>query len=109
VTTWIFQENPDRFDIDGYLTFAPRRIAWLVNQYRKGVLPGDQVFLWRARGSGSSGPSGVIAECLVDSPVLEMEDDPSSVRFKREANLLSLNIRFAVWFAEKAPWINGLV
>jgi hypothetical protein len=32
MTSWIFQGNPNRFDIDGYLAFAPDRITWLVNQ-----------------------------------------------------------------------------
>lgn len=85
MTTWIFQGNPNRFDIDGYLAFAPDRITWLVNQYRKAIQPGDQVFLWRARGSGAAGPAGVVAECLVNSPVIEMEDDPSSIPFWRES------------------------
>jgi plasmid stabilization system protein ParE len=81
MTAWIFQGNPDRFDIDGYLAFAPDRITWLVNQYRKDVRLGDQVFLWRARGSGAAGPAGIVAECLVVSPVMEMEDEPSSIQF----------------------------
>jgi HNH endonuclease/EVE domain len=83
MTAWIFQGNPDRFDIDGYLAFAPDRITWLVNQYRKAIHPGDQVFLWRARGRGTAGPAGVVAECLVVSRVMEMEDEPSSIQFWR--------------------------
>lgn len=81
MTTWIC--NPDRFDIDGYLACASDRIAWMVNQYRTKIRPGDQVFLWRARGSGAYGPAGIVAECVVDSPVMEMPDDPSSVPFWR--------------------------
>jgi len=81
MTAWIFQGNPNRFDIDGYLAFAPDRITWLVNQYQKDVQPGDQVFLWRARGSGAAGPAGIVAECLIVSPVMEMGDEPSSIQF----------------------------
>jgi hypothetical protein len=84
MTTWIFQDNPDRFDISGYLASAGERIAWLVNQSRNQIKPGDQVFLWRALGSGKHGLAGIVAECLVDSPVMQMTDDPASVRLWRE-------------------------
>jgi hypothetical protein len=83
MTTWIFQGNPDRFDIEGYLACGSDRIVWMVNQYQTKIKPGDQVFLWRARGSGVYGPAGIIAECLVESPVAEMPDDPASVPFWR--------------------------
>jgi len=83
MTTWIFQGNPDRFDMDGYLACGSGRIVWMVNQYRRKIRPGDQVFLWRARGSGAYGPAGILAECIVESPVTEIPDDPSSVRFWR--------------------------
>jgi hypothetical protein len=95
MTSWIFQGNPDRFDIDAYLAFAPDRITWLVNQYRNAVQPGDQVFLWRARGNGSAGPAGIVAEFLVDSPVVEMEDDPSAIPFWRESG--ETGLRHRVW------------
>jgi hypothetical protein len=72
-----FSGKPGRFDIDGYLAFAPERITWLVNQYRKDVQPGDQVSLWRARGSGASGPAGIVAECLVDKEGGCTDGDPS--------------------------------
>jgi hypothetical protein len=83
MTTWIFQGNPNRFDMEGYLAFAPERITWLVNQSRKKIQLGDQVFLWRARGNGAYGPAGILAECLTDSPVLEIPEEPSGIRFWR--------------------------
>ena len=97
MTTWIFQGNPDRFDIDGYLAFAPERITWLVNQYKKQIRQGDQVFLWRAHGSGKHGPAGIVAECIVDSEVTEMREDPSAIRFWRKDQPNNLVQRPRVW------------
>ena len=31
--TWIFQGNPDRYDIDGYLAARPAELLWLVTRY----------------------------------------------------------------------------
>jgi HNH endonuclease len=85
MTAWIFQGNPDRFDIDGYLAFAPNRITWLVNQSRKEIKPGDQVFIWKARGSGRYGSAGILAEGLVDSDLLEIPEEPNAFRFWRDS------------------------
>jgi hypothetical protein len=51
VNTWIFQGNPDQFDIDTHLRRA-RRITWTVGQVHlaASMKPGDRVFLWRAGG-----------------------------------------------------------
>lgn len=84
MATWIFQANPDKFDIDGYLSQGSERITWLVNQYPDQILEGDQVFLWRAKGSGRYGPPGIIAECRVDSPVQSIPDEPEALPFWRD-------------------------
>ena len=82
VTTFIFQGNPDRFDIDGYLARRSERINWLMTSSYKEIRPGDQVFIWRARGSkGVYKSAGIVAECFVLSPAIEMPDDPSAARF----------------------------
>lgn len=67
--TWIFQGNPNRFDIDEYLSQYPVLIYWRTNRYKKLIEIGDQVFIWRA---GSN--AGVIAEGeVVEIPILENE------------------------------------
>ena len=57
---WIFQGNPDKFDIDEYLA-RTAEIQWSVGQ--KHLAPdmrvGDERFLWRAAGT-QRGPSGII-------------------------------------------------
>ena len=96
MATWIFQCNPDGFDVDRYLAFAAERIAWQVNQSWNQISQGDQVFLWRAMGRGQHGPAGIVAECRVDSPVLRMADDPASRRFWRDQSGVD-EIRRRVW------------
>jgi hypothetical protein len=58
---WIFQGNPDKFDIDDYLSRYPLRTYWL-NQgyYNDRISIGVRVFLWRAGGKGKA-ESGIIA------------------------------------------------
>lgn len=82
-STWVFQANPDLFDINGYLAFAPKRMTWLVKQSPKRIKLGDQVFIWRALGKRKSGPAGIIAECRVDSAVLKIEEEPEAIPFWR--------------------------
>ena len=59
--TWIFQGNPDRFDLDKYLEMT-RHIYWSVTRksYQNRVKVGDCVFLWRAAGKANAIP-GVVA------------------------------------------------
>ena len=59
---WIFQANPDQFDVDRYIQ-ARREIVWTVRQHKDHILSGDRVFIWR---SGTK--AGVVAECIVVAP-----------------------------------------
>ena len=59
---WIFQGNPDQFDVDGYIR-GRQEILWSVRQHKDRILAGDRVLMWR---SGASG--GVIADCSVIAP-----------------------------------------
>lgn len=56
---WLFQANPEVFDIDRAISEEPE-MTWVVRQYRKDVRAGDRVYIWR------SGPeAGVIATATV--------------------------------------------
>lgn len=79
MTTFIFQGNPDSFDIEGYLALGRQKINWAVNRSSRDIGIGDQVLIWKARGSGRYGPAGILAECLVDSEVLEMPEDEFAI------------------------------
>ena len=44
VQTWIFQGNPDQFDLDAYLGTSPTQLPWLVTRYAQQIEVGDWVF-----------------------------------------------------------------
>jgi hypothetical protein len=78
MTEWIFQANPDSFDLDGYLATSPATMLYLANQHRASMNVGDTVFLWRAIGSGAATLSGVVAEAtIIEAPTLQPEDAPA--------------------------------
>ena len=62
---WLFQGNPDQFDIDTYLQKS-ERIYWSVSvkKYQNDISLGDTVYLWRAQGKQKA-VSGVIARAKV--------------------------------------------
>lgn len=53
--SWIFQGNPDRYDVMGAVTNL-KECTWTVHQYANKVRPGDKVYIWE---SGRN--AGVIA------------------------------------------------
>src|SRR5262249_21254342 len=82
--TWIFQGNPERFDLEGYLQVTKRPL-WTVRQkhFAARMEPGDRVFLWRATGK-TKAVSGIIASgWLLDTPAIRPED-PVALPFWRE-------------------------
>jgi hypothetical protein len=83
--TWIFQGNPDDYDIDGYLASRPSQVVWLVTRYASEIAPGDRVYLWRNRGQAKA-VAGFIAETIVsEAPTLRGEDS-EGVAFWRESS-----------------------
>jgi len=82
--TWLFQAQPRSFDIDGFLATQPTEFAWLARQHAADILPGDQVFIWRAIGGGERAKSGVIAEARVVAGAAQRPEDPASVPFWRD-------------------------
>jgi predicted HNH restriction endonuclease len=61
--SWIFQGNPKRFDVLGYLEDAGvgGRITWTVSRYRDEYAVGDTVYVWLA-----GEKSGVVARAIVE-------------------------------------------
>jgi hypothetical protein len=55
VETWIFQGNPDEFDLDG-------QVPWLVTRYAAEIAVGDPVYLWRNQKTqrAIAGGSGIV-------------------------------------------------
>lgn len=73
---FIFQGNPDQFDVDTYIT-TREEINWLVRQRAKEVNVGDKVFIWRASGKKKL-ISGVVAVAEVTADPQPMPDDISA-------------------------------
>jgi MrcB-like, N-terminal domain/EVE domain len=77
--TWIFQANPEFFDIDGALSELDE-LSWLVNQHAEEIHEGDRVFSWR---SGSQG--GIVATGTILTEPHEFESLPEEKEFNRDA------------------------
>jgi len=60
--TWIFQGNPDQFDLDAYLATSPTQLPWLVTRYAERIAVDDRVFIWRTQGSAKKHDAGIVAE-----------------------------------------------
>jgi hypothetical protein len=80
--TWIFQGNPDDFDIDGYLATRPVEFPWLATCYADDIAVGDRVYIWRTQGKRKA-DAGVIAEGVVIAPAALRPESPDAVPFWR--------------------------
>ncbi|SHI12036.1 HNH endonuclease [Bradyrhizobium erythrophlei] len=80
--TWIFQGNPDEYDIDAYLASRPAQVVWLVSRYAKEIDVGDRVYFWRNQGSRKAVP-GIIAEGIVTAAPELRGEDPQGIQFWR--------------------------
>lgn len=74
--TWLFQCNPERFDIDGYLKQSSGQLSWLVARYKNEMEQGDTVYLWR-----SGEEAGIVGEAEIAGPVQNRPDDPEALPF----------------------------
>lgn len=84
---WIFQGNPDVFDVDGYLRDL-KKVTWTIRQtnYADQIKVGDCVFFWRAKGSSKMAPGIIAIGTIVSKPIL-MPDNPESLPYwKRTQN-----------------------
>ena len=80
--TWIFQGNPDEYDIDAYLASRPAQLVWLVTRYASEVAVGDRVYIWRNQGKQKAVP-GIIAEGIITAAPELRGEAPDAVRFWR--------------------------
>jgi hypothetical protein len=79
--TWIFQGNPDKFDIDGYLAVGTNEITWLVRQYGSEIKPGDVVYIWRSSGGSKGKAAGIVAQGTILTEPDNIADDPVAAAF----------------------------
>lgn len=59
---WVFQGNPNRFDVDDYLSRYTQLIYWRTNRYVKDIAVGDPVFIWRAGTESGAVAAGRVVE-----------------------------------------------
>lgn len=72
MSTWIFQDNPNFFDIDNYLK-GNQIITWSIRQkqYIDVIKEKDRVFIWRSDGKIKNS-GGVVALCeVVKTPYID--------------------------------------
>lgn len=80
--TWIFQGNPDDFDLDAYLATAPIRFPWLVTRDGNEISAGDRVYIWRTQGKQKT-IADIIAEAEVIAPVALPPESADAIPFWR--------------------------
>lgn len=85
--SWIFQANPDYYDIVEALKHL-QKFCWTVNQHKTKVHAGDRVFLWV-----SGKQAGVIAMGTILSDPTEMEDMPEEVQFNKTEQKVTSELR----------------
>jgi hypothetical protein len=76
-SSWIFQANPDIFDIDGAIR-GLEEITWKVNRYKDRVHAGDTAYFWR---SGEN--AGIVALGKILSEPALVEDLETEKRYIR--------------------------
>ena len=77
MNTWLFQGNPQTYQIDAYLrSRVGKQVIWEVSQqqYRHEIGIGDDVFIWRADG-GRPRSGGVVGKGRIATLPAMIEDD----------------------------------
>jgi hypothetical protein len=82
-SAWIFQGNPDQFDIEGFLSEG-EEVEWAVRQkhYASMMKVGQIVFLWKAAGKRKE-QSGIVAVSEIVIEPREVDEDSSAKKFWR--------------------------
>ena len=75
---WIFQGNPDKFDIETYVGERDK-ILWSVRQTHLAneINVGDEVFIWKAGGKNKTIAGVVALGVITDSPSIQPDDAAS--------------------------------
>jgi hypothetical protein len=98
---WILQGNPNRFDIDGYLS-RYSYIYWSIPTNQKDFVVGDKVFIWRAGEQSGAIAIGSVKElpvprskvkkpdALGDDLWISQQDEPSEIKLGIEIEEVKL-------------------
>jgi len=78
--SWIFQANPEWFDIDGFFATRPSVVTWPVIDQADQMRIGDRVYIWRAS-AGEKDRAGAVAEAVISSAVTSVASDTIGSEF----------------------------
>jgi hypothetical protein len=106
---WVFQGNPDVFDITEYLANNDD-IVWSVRQgyLAEYMKPGDEVFLWRAAGRKKT-IAGVVAVARLTSEPRMMPDDLASHPLWHEGDQTQVELRVELAIEKRCLGDKGVV
>ncbi|WP_416434875.1 EVE domain-containing protein [Priestia megaterium] len=81
MNTWIFQGNPTRFNVDGYI-LENKTIWWSIRQdhLAEHIQLGDEVFIWRSDGD-NKGSGGIISRTEVITLPQDYTNDDESAAY----------------------------
>ena len=74
MVTWVFQGDPEMFDIDNAICderLQSGDLTWLAKQHAPKMQKGDIAYLYRTRKNNA-----IIARCTLTSEYMEIEPDP---------------------------------
>jgi len=100
---WVFQANPKIYRVDAALEELSEH-TWTVNQHRKEIAAGDEVFVWRCGENAALVAAGTV---LTDPAMLEAF--PEEQRFeaqplKLDGKRLRVKIRTGKLWVETRLW-----
>jgi hypothetical protein len=92
-SAWIFQGNPDQFDIEGFLSEG-EEVEWAVRQkhYASTMKVGQIVFLWKAAGKRKE-QSGIVGVSEIIIEPREVDEDSSAKKFWRTDQPIGRQLR----------------
>ncbi|MFZ2493497.1 MAG: EVE domain-containing protein [Thermoanaerobaculia bacterium] len=96
MNAWIFQGNPDDFDLDAYLK-PGADVLWTVRQKHLAdrMHVGDRVYFWRSAGK-KRGNAGVMASGTITEPPRLRPEDEVSVQLWKSDGGADLDLRVSV-------------
>jgi predicted HNH restriction endonuclease len=71
---WIFQGNPERFDIDDYIARYPQLIYWRAPRFAASIRIGDRAYVWRSGDEAGVVASGFVVESAVPASQVEVPE-----------------------------------
>ena len=72
--SWIFQGNPEIYDLETYLESYPELIYWRTPKYADRIAVGDRAYIWRSGDDAGAIAVGTVVEAPVTIEALQYPD-----------------------------------